>query len=790
MRWYTTVLLFLTIVALMVVNSSEFFFHQQFYEINDWAANSISVNRAKHFSELYGNYSRWGFHHPGPAFFYLYALGEWALYDKLHLVAAPFNGQLFAHLVLMTGYFVAILAVFSRWLPRGGRPWFLPVALVVSALHFSAMANLAPDLYYTLHAPSAIASPWSAHALVMPILCLLTVGASVAAGKGQYLPLLAFTDGCLIHTHVAQPLFVFPLTTLAYAGLCWEGWRHRRLPWWEFARAHTIAFAILAVFALPIVGDLFLGTDSNFALILDHLRAHRGEHKPLARSIVYFLQFGSYTEYNANRNDFGHYDVHGLLVYLGRHALYYLMWLAALALALRPLVLFFRRRNTSEAAGEVAAPDSQRFLAWGGVFLIVGFGLTLFWGVIQDGPMTYFNAWFNYSFYHFTALLALAALCAQARPEARVRWWEMPAGAVLVVGVCLLLAEPLRVYDPFVDADRATRARVNQAIEDSSVPGKPPVTKLLLFTQETWEMAAGLALHLDRKGLPFVVPPQWAVVVGKEHLWSDFPANTSLENMQMYRLHARHTDTAKQPAYALPKVSAALTTVPLVIDPADKDRSTIEFRPKGNNFLAYQVIGWSATEKWGTWNDGKIAILTFHPKSADGSDVQMIMNVLPMLRPQIGLNEQIIRVFFNGEQVESERTFSQEDPAMTFTIPSALWEHAASEPADVPTTLEFRFPNAAPPALVNPQDPAGDFRLLAVGFRQIQFRKADQASEPLDETHPAASTQEKVPAPSEETKPALPANENIPPAPTGKTPPAKPMSTPRPHHPGKRKTLE
>ena len=760
MKWSTAALLFLAILALMVVNSSEFFFHQQFYEIDDWAANSISVDRAKHFAELYGNYSRWGFHHPGPAFFYLYALGEWLFYDTWHLVAAPFNGQLLAHLILMTGYFVVILAVFSRWLPKGGGPYFLPGAIALSAMHFSVMANLAPDLSYTLHAPSAIASPWSAHALVMPMLCLLTVGASIAAGKGQYLPLLAFTDGCLIHTHVAQPLFVVPLSFLAYAGLCWQGWRKRRVPWQEFGGMHILALLILAVFALPIVGDFFRGSNSNFSLILNHMRTHHGEHKPMVRSFFYFLQFGSYTEYTPNRNAFGHYDLHGALLYLGRHAAYYILWLAVLALAVRPLLTVFRRRSTAEGAPEEMTPDAHRFLAWGAVFLAAGFGLTLFWGVIQDGPMTYFNAWFNYSIYQFMALLALASLC--ARPEAAAtprRWWELRLGAAAVaLLVCVLLAGPLRVYDPATALDRITRANVQRAIDDSNTPGQPPETKLLIFTQETWEMAAGIALHLSRAGQPFVVLPQWVIVVGEQHRWTDFPANTSLEHMEIFRLHARHAGTARQPAYALPKVGAALTIVPSVIDPSDDKRSTIEFRPEGNNFLGFHVIGWGAREDWGTWNDGHIALLAFHPKSAGGSDVEMRMDVIPLLAPQYGLTEQIIRVFLNGEQIESERVLTHPDSALTFTIPSDQWERAASAPDTTPATLEFRFPNATAPRLIDPTNTNGDMRTLAVGFHQLQFRKADPAPAAEGSPAPSANAQPAQPAqPAILTQPTLPA---------------------------------
>ena len=60
MKRSTAILLVLAIVALLVVNSADFFFHTPFYETWDSAANALSVDRAKHFAQLYGPYSRWG----------------------------------------------------------------------------------------------------------------------------------------------------------------------------------------------------------------------------------------------------------------------------------------------------------------------------------------------------------------------------------------------------------------------------------------------------------------------------------------------------------------------------------------------------------------------------------------------------------------------------------------------------------------------------------------------------------------------------------------------------------
>ena len=61
------------IVTALVAINRHYFFETRLYEFADMAANSLEVLQAKKFELYYGNYSRWGFHHPGPALFYLLA---------------------------------------------------------------------------------------------------------------------------------------------------------------------------------------------------------------------------------------------------------------------------------------------------------------------------------------------------------------------------------------------------------------------------------------------------------------------------------------------------------------------------------------------------------------------------------------------------------------------------------------------------------------------------------------------------------------------------------------------
>ena len=174
MRRSTAFLLALGIIVLLAWNSGGFFFRRPYYEYWDSAANSLFIQQAKHFQLLYGPYSRYVFNHPGAAFFYVYAFGEWFFHDLLHVVPSPVQGQLLINLCLMTAFYVAALDIFARWLP-GRRRWaFLCVALTFGIVHFSLMKNL--PSYEVLDGPSAFLSVWTAHITVLPFLCLLTAG--------------------------------------------------------------------------------------------------------------------------------------------------------------------------------------------------------------------------------------------------------------------------------------------------------------------------------------------------------------------------------------------------------------------------------------------------------------------------------------------------------------------------------------------------------------------------------------------------------------------------------------
>jgi hypothetical protein len=408
-RWWPNgVLLICVIFGFFVLNNAGYIFRTELHEYSDWAAISLQVRDAKHFGVLVGNYSRWQFHHPGPALLYVFAAGEGVFYDLLHVVPTPFNGQKITLFALNAFFFGAsVMVVAQRVGGRAGQFWIIPLLLLLAACHFGAVGRS-----NFLHNPceNGLLSSWSPYVEVAPFLCLLLAAASVAAGGGKHLPLLVLSASFLVHLLVSQPLFVVPISCLGYLGLiravrC-DASLPERWPWQRFPAQHWCAAIILAVFLLPLAIDAYKGRASNLALIVDHVRTHHGERKELLRSLVYLLQFGAYRPFpHSIPAESVSPDLHDAGALLLAHWQAYALWVGALLL---PPMLFATTRRVAAARqhtgslvtrDNVVRPDRREFLLWLYIVLTLAVLLTIAWGCLQDGPMLYSNAYFNFAIY-------------------------------------------------------------------------------------------------------------------------------------------------------------------------------------------------------------------------------------------------------------------------------------------------------------------------------------------------------------------------------------------------------
>jgi len=261
-----------SVIAVVLVVRNVYLFTTRVYEDSDFAANSIAVLQAKHFQLLTGNYSRLGFDHPGPAFLYIEAWGEWLFHDVTHLLPTPWNGQLLAILLLNAALLATAICVLAR---DGG------TAVTI--------ACLGTVLAFTVLHPLTLNSNWMPYVYFAPTLLLLVSAAAVAAGRTASVPLLCLAAGLCIHGH-AEFLFFAPIVVLvALAGLFAPHWRNPSVLFRGNGRHWLGGLAITLVLALPIVLNTIINWPGELPKYLQY-SAKNLHHTP-AMAVNYTLRF-------------------------------------------------------------------------------------------------------------------------------------------------------------------------------------------------------------------------------------------------------------------------------------------------------------------------------------------------------------------------------------------------------------------------------------------------------------------------------------------------------------------
>jgi MFS family permease len=265
---------------LLLVARNPYLFGTRIQEEGDYAANSILVDRAEHLRLLVGNYSRVGFHHPGPALLYVEAAGKALFQDLLHLVPTAYNGEMlgvFALNALLVGLTVRVVLRHQR---------SLAVAVAALAAVLAWTAGTVP-----------LGNLWFPYMYFMPFLLLGVAGASVAVGSTADLPLLVLAGGLLVHGHIAFTMFVGVSGVVALGAWAWSvrgrsrgspGVRrelagHRGAVLW--------ALGLVGLFALPMVLDLALHWPGEWRAYADYVSRNRAGTNSLRSALDYAGHF-------------------------------------------------------------------------------------------------------------------------------------------------------------------------------------------------------------------------------------------------------------------------------------------------------------------------------------------------------------------------------------------------------------------------------------------------------------------------------------------------------------------
>jgi hypothetical protein len=547
--WCRTSTLAVVFFAAILLNNQRFIFDSVHYEINDLAANSLQVFQAKHLHHVLGHFCRFGFYHPGPAFFYFYAASEALFFDALRLVPTPFNAQFIALYALSAFFFSATLNVICRRLDTAGRKWFLGLALLLAAWHFGAVGEF--------YGRQGLFDIWPPHILALPFLCFLVAGASVASGGGKDLPLMTLAACFLVHGYVCLPLFVVPITLLAYGALLREGrsTRSERVswPWQAFPRQHWLAGTIIVLFLVPIVIDVITTEPNNIRLILDHIRTAYGERKGLLRSILYFLHFGAYAPYPSSNSipAFETFDARGTLLFFRAHWRAYGLWLCTIIV---PIILIkntslFCRRGVHGETDHLT--DVKAFLLR--LYLVLGAAvlLTIAWGHFLEGPMYYYISTFNFAIYYgFSLIFAITAalwiehrglaegLASSTSYSGNWRKWMKIVGPIMIalatVAAFVHQARRFRSPAPNQDQQRLFASSIERALKLDSIQ-----PKLVRFEGQAWGEAAGVALYLQRAGCSWYVAdyaPSIPLIFGRDRAIPDKETDARVPNASIWRI--------------------------------------------------------------------------------------------------------------------------------------------------------------------------------------------------------------------------------------------------------------
>jgi hypothetical protein len=161
----------------------------------DFAVIELYTELASRGLLLLGPYSRFGWHHPGPVYFYLQA----PLYVLSgHKATALYAGALAVNL--------AAIATLAWVVARGSRG---PLAALVTGA----------CVLFAWRVPMFLASPWTAHVAVLPSVTFIALCAATVSGRGRLLPLALAFGSVVAQTHLGFVPMVFALSAATVAAV-------------------------------------------------------------------------------------------------------------------------------------------------------------------------------------------------------------------------------------------------------------------------------------------------------------------------------------------------------------------------------------------------------------------------------------------------------------------------------------------------------------------------------------------------------------------------------------------
>lgn len=655
MSWRLLLVMTVMIAGFAIFQGRAFIFGPAVMETGDFAANALLIVDARSFTDIYGNYSRWGFNHPGPFFFYVYAAGEWLFRDMLHMVTSPHQAHVLAGILLQSlllGTAIALLAAGVN--RRLAAPLMLATAAIV-----------------LLHANNAVSSIWMPHVLLGPYVVLIVACAFVAQGNVRHLPLATLMVCILCHGHVAQPLMSVPLLLAAIVvHIRWR--RAAGAKWLELWKESTqpllISGAIIAVFLVPIVVDLLRCPDCNAKRIVDYMTARHAGERPNSRQAVNSIAAFFMFEHNPEVIS----EMPRISWFTPRIA----TMLAWVAVSMAATTLVARRR------GDGASALLRTCLR----FALFALLLSCIWARRITGPLYEFNSYFVYGIIFVMAATTLGSLILLAERINQDR-------RMVAIGWVAMIA--LTACSPHPAVFSAT----NVAVDDTSSADRSYAGRFALLNQnenEDWAGMTALAIWAYRTGGDYASPREWAYVFGWSHAFDAAKARAAGPHMDIWEpgksrdpIASRHFSPGDYCRISSSSQEPAVEGDP---QPLSAPRSACTLTAFGLGKVNGDPLLWTTSQS------------VF--MQMRGRRVPSFAVIRLLAEPYLGdgrLERQRVVVRVNGDEVETLSYTASS--VQEVKVPAAIWNERDVE------TIELSFPDATSPVSLGV---SGDPRVLGI----------------------------------------------------------------------------
>jgi len=447
-----------------------------YFPNTDWALFELRTRDVFDHGVFVGPYSRFGWNHPGPLLFYTLAipyklLGSTSI--SMHITALFVNG--------ITMGLIAWVA----W-RRGRLPMVVATLVPLALLTHSIGAD---DLR----------NPWNPYLPVLPLLLLLLLCWSVAVEDLWMLPIAIAVASFAIQGHVGLAVESVAFLGFALVGIVWRGFRRpkeERRQWWvRVLKVLGVSTGVFAVLWLPVFWGTVVNGDGNLEAILEFFRkAHdtAGLNKAIE---VLGLQWGPRPEWIFGERGFDQ---------LGTQYTETLWWIPV------PLVL-----------GIAATVVAIKRRAWATVWLAALVAVAFPVGVyavsnVVDIVFPYLTRW-TWVLGAALGILLLRGAWLAIPPDRRVSAFRFVLPVAVVILVASSVAQTVDALDagtPFAREQAAERSITRQVLKNLP-PGEGPV---LIDITNGGIVAPGIALALERAGIPARITPDSIVVYGENRL--------------------------------------------------------------------------------------------------------------------------------------------------------------------------------------------------------------------------------------------------------------------------------